>query len=105
MTFQVVYSQNAQDEIEAAYRWIAQSAPVAAGAWRDELILRVETLTKNPLAYPRATEGTKVVEDIRQLLFGKRNGQYKILYTVCGNEVVVLSLRRSRRKAMAAGDL
>ncbi len=105
MSFRVVYSRNAEEEIETAYRWIRDQAPIAAEKWRDALIARIETLSNNPLGHRLAAESANFSREIRQLLYGKRAGQYRILYTVDHDAVVVLSLRHSRRRPLAEGDL
>lgn len=105
MSFPILYSQNAQEEIESAYHWIKARAPIAASKWREELISRIETLGTNPSARRLAAESSKFPQEIRQLLFGRRGGQYRILFMVKGEEVIILSLRHSRRQPLAEGDL
>lgn len=105
MIYEVEYTQNAQREIEEAHSWIAERAPRAAGQWLDELFGKVESLAKAPLSHRLAPESPKSAVEIRQLLFRKRRGQYRILYTVEGRRVVILSFRHSFRRPLEAGDL
>jgi len=105
MSFRVEYTLHAQGEIEDSYLWIKERAPQAAEKWRDELIGKVEELADNPLRHPVAPESDKFPREIRQMLFRKRRGQFRVFYTIDGKRVVILSVRRSARKPLEGGDL
>ncbi len=42
---------------------------------------------------------------IRQLLFRKQRSQFRILFTISGKRVVVLSVRHHSRRPLEEGDL
>lgn len=105
MTFTVEYTLNAQREIEESFLWIQERAPRAAEKWRDELIGKVEALAVNPHFHPVAPESSRFPREIRQMLFRKRRGQFKVFYTIVEKRVIILSVRHSMRKPLEEGDL
>jgi plasmid stabilization system protein ParE len=105
MSLRLEYTLNAQTEIEDSYLWIKERAPMAAEKWRDELIGKIQGLAENPRRHPLAPESGKFPWDIRQLLFRKRRGQFRVFYTIDKKRVVILAVRRSARKPLEEGDL
>ena len=105
MNFSVEYTLNAQTEVEDAYLWIRERAPAAAEKWREELISKIEILGANPLRHSRAPESSRFPQEIRLMLFRKRRSQLRIYYTIEGQRVVILAVRRSARKPLEKDDL
>lgn len=105
MKFRVEYTFNAQAELEEAYSWIRERAPMAAEKWLEELIAKIEKLADNPKAHPPAPESSKFRREIRLMLFRKRRSQFRIYYTVERTRIVILSVRRSFRKPLEEDDL
>lgn len=105
MNFRIEYTLNAQAELEEAYAWIRERAPVAAEKWLEELIAKIEKLATNPKACPPAPESSKFRHEIRLMLFRKRRSQFRIYYTIDRKRVVILAVRRSFRKPLDEGDL
>lgn len=105
MKFRITLTERADREIKEAYLWISERAPMTADKWREDMIARIMTLEDTALSNRLALENGKVPYEIRQLLFGKRRGQYRIIYTVRGDEVVVLSVRHSFRWPIEKDDL
>lgn len=105
MSFRLEYTLNAQTEIEDSFLWIKERAPMAAEKWRDELISKIEALAENPHRHPLAAESGRFPREIRQLLFRKRRGQFRVFYTIDKKRVVILAVRRSARKPLEEGDL
>jgi len=98
MTFRVIIQPPAQADIEETYRWIAKSSPQSAATWYNGLIDAIETLTTLPHRCPLAPENDAFEEEIRQLLYGKRGGVYRILFTLVGETVRVLHVRYGARR-------
>lgn len=105
MSFEVEYTPNAQQELENVYLWIKARAQISAVRWRDELIAKVESLSTDPQRHRLATESRRFSVEIRQLLFRKRRSQYRILFTIVGKHVVILSVRHHSRRPLEEGDL
>lgn len=97
MTFQVELTEQAQQDAEEAYLWIAERDPDGAERWWDGIVDAVLSLEQMPLRCPLAPEDPYFEEEIRMLLYGRRRGQFRILFTVSGDRVLVLHIRRASR--------
>ena len=105
MSHEIEYTLHSQGELEDVYRWIKERAPLSAMRWREELIVKVESLTESPERHRLAPESDRFPVEIRQLLFRKRRSQFRILFTVTGARVVILSVRHHSRRPLEGGDL
>lgn len=105
MSFEVEYTANARRELEDTYLWIKARAPISAIRWREDLISKMESLSKDPHRHRLAPENKKFPCDIRQLLFRKRRSQFRILFTITEERVVILSIRHHSRRPLEDGDL
>ncbi|GEP41322.1 type II toxin-antitoxin system RelE/ParE family toxin [Brevifollis gellanilyticus] len=105
MSYEVEYTLQAQSELEEVYRWIQMRAPLSAIRWREEIISKVESLSSSPERHRLASESSRFPAEIRQLLFRKRRSQFRILFTITGERVVILSVRHHSRKPLEGGDL
>ena len=105
MTFEIEYTAHAQSELEDVYLWIKARAPGSAARWRDDLIAKVESLATDPGRHRLAPESRRFSVEIRQLLFRKHRGQFRILFTISGKCVVILSVRHHSRRPLEEGDL
>jgi hypothetical protein len=65
----------------------------------------VQSLEEQPERCGLAPEAEDLGLALRQLLFGKRQGLWRILFTVEGNTVNVLHLRHAAREPLRPGDL
>ena len=61
---------------------------------------QMETLTRQPSRCPRATESDKFPEELRELLYGKRNSKYRIVFAIRNEDVVVLYVHHAARKEL-----
>lgn len=105
MSFEVEYTANARRELEDTYLWIKARAPISAVRWREDLIAKVESLADDPRRHRLAPESKKFPCDIRQILFRKRRSQFRILFTIAEERVVILSIRHHSRRPLEDGDL
>ena len=103
--YAVEYTESAEREIIEVYSWISEVAPLAAQKWRDDLILKVESLSENPLRYPVAPESDKFLHEIRVILFRRRRSQFRIYYTIERKRVVILTVRHSSRQPLGEQDI
>jgi plasmid stabilization system protein ParE len=100
MKYQVEISDPAWYELQEAYDWLTQRAPAAAARWKAGLLEAVQALESFPLAYSLAPETAYFGRDIRQLLYGKRNNKYRVLFEVRDNTVIVLRIRHGARRIL-----
>lgn len=98
MTYQIKFEPGAEEDLENAFLWILERPPTHARPWRDRLEETLTTLEHNPQRCPLAPENEAFNEDVRQLLYGKRGGVYRILFAVRENTVHILHIRHAARK-------
>jgi plasmid stabilization system protein ParE len=98
MKYHVQISPQALEEVEEAYLWIRDKAPMTAARWYDRLMQAIDSLGDNPESYPLAPDAEAFDVPLRQMLFGKRSGIYRILFTVHGNVVRVHHIRHGAQK-------
>lgn len=93
--FKVELTLQAETEAEAAYLWIQQDSPSDAARWWNGLVNAILSLETFPNRCPLAPESEWFDQEIRQRLYGKRAGCFRILFTVRKEKVLVLHIRRS----------
>jgi len=85
-------------DADAAYEWNAEHrSRTHAERWYQGLFKQMETLTRNPTRCPLADESDKFPQELRELLYGKRQNKYRILFAIRNNDVVVLYIHHSAR--------
>ena len=107
MTYEIKISSEADAEADEVYEWIARDSLQNASRWYLRLFDAIQTLSENPQRCPLAPDNNAFDDDVRQLLYGKRRGVYRILFTISGNAVHVLNIRHAARKYLgeSGGDL
>jgi plasmid stabilization system protein ParE len=105
MTYQVVITDAAKQNLRDAYRWAAERAPHTAALWLQRFENELQTLDHLPERFQLAAENAFVEPDIRQLVFGRHQTAYRALFTIVGNEVRVLHIRRATRDWATPDDL
>ncbi|MEM8638068.1 MAG: type II toxin-antitoxin system RelE/ParE family toxin [Cyanobacteria bacterium P01_G01_bin.54] len=106
MTFQVRLTRQAEAEIETAYRWLRKRDSTGyADRWFRGLMNKLATLQEQPKRCALAVEHDVFSEEVRQLLYGKHQSIYRILFVVRENVVFVLHVRNNRQAPLTAEDL
>jgi plasmid stabilization system protein ParE len=105
MVYRISIQRRALAEMNSAYRWIEEREPVYAARWLARLHRKIETLTRNPQRCPFAEESEVLGFELRELLFGRRRNVYRILFTVEGELVSVLSVRHAARQPLTEDDI
>jgi plasmid stabilization system protein ParE len=96
--YQITILPRARLEAMESFRWLAQRSPAAAARWFAGLEKAIAKLAENPQRHPIADEESERFGfTIRQSLYGRRRGTYRILYTVEGDTISVLAIRHSAR--------
>jgi plasmid stabilization system protein ParE len=95
MSFRVVVTETAHEEVVRAYGWLAERNEIAAEKWQAALLEAIDKLAQHPQRFPLAPESNWYPGDLRQLLIGKRRGTYRILFEVVGKTVYVVRVRHS----------
>ncbi len=100
MSYQLDLAISARLDIQRTSLWLRTNrSRDAADKWLARLLKSINTLTDHPLRHPIADENDKFPEEIRQLLHGRGNNKYRILFTVRHREnvVVILYVRHAAR--------
>ena len=105
MKYKLIIQPLALGELEEAYCWIAERSPENAARWFNRFLDALDTLNEHPQRCGLAPENDYVEQEIRQLLYGKRSGVYRALFTVREQEVRVLHIRHAARKTMTPDEL
>jgi len=105
MPYSVHITDRAVADVDAAVARIAQQAPQAAANWHARLVAKVQMLQDNPESYPLAEEALEMGIELREMLFGKRSGIWRILFAITGDKVNVLRVPHAARDRLTADDL
>jgi plasmid stabilization system protein ParE len=106
VNYRVKISLNALTNAEAILRWFhEQQADVAGARWYAALLSKIDTLETQPQRCVLAEESAELGIELRQLLFGRRRGVYRILFTIEGTTVQILHIRHAARDALSLEDL
>ena len=100
--YQVVTLPPAEADMEAAFQWIYAKAPDKAVEWFENVREAISSLTAFPDRCPLAPECANFKLPIRQLVYGKRSGKYRILFIVGLGKVHVLHVRHGARLILDA---
>ena len=80
MTYRLRVTARAVADADEAYAWISEHLSSAqTERWYQGLFKQMETLTRQPNRCPRAAESDRFPEELRELLYGKRNNKYRIV--------------------------
>src|SRR5579872_4000254 len=82
MSYRVEISEAAEAEAEAAYLWMLRRSPSAAARWYEGLLAAIGSLDEFPHRCPVARESHPFEREIRQLLYGKGRGAYRVLFAI-----------------------
>ena len=105
MTYDVVVTAAAKQNFAPPTSGPPKRAPLTATAWLNRFEAALETLSQFPQRCALAPENALVAEEIRQLIYGRRQGAYRALFTIVGHQVRVLHIRRAVRDWATADDL
>lgn len=97
MEYKVRIQPRAERDLSAIYDWLLVESLHSARPWLNQVTAAIASLENYPRRAPLAPENEWFEAEIRQLLFGKKQGQYRILFTIKQNEVHILHVRHARR--------
>ena len=100
MDYRVEVSRSAEEESDRVYEWIARDSATRAGLWYRGLLDAIASLKRFPERCALAAERNVGGRDLRQLLYGKRNHKYRILFEIDGDTVIVTHIRHAARQSM-----
>jgi plasmid stabilization system protein ParE len=103
--FEVELSPVAYDELAEAFAYRRRTTnAVSAADWVRRLLAAAQTLRTMPERCGRAAEAETTGRDVRELLFGKKRGTYRIVFTIHPGVVWVRHIRRASRGPVPHGQ-
>ena len=105
MIFQVELTPIAESQIEKAYCWYRERNPDFADRWFRGLMNSIATLQEKPRRCPLAIEHEIFPEDVHQLLYGKAQNVYRVLFSIRDTTVFILYVRHTSQSPLTLEDL
>jgi plasmid stabilization system protein ParE len=94
VTYNVIVTPTAEAEAMEAVAWYAGRSEEAALRWHAGLTRAIHSLAKMPTRCPVSKQESEALGcEVRLLLYGKRRGVYRILYSIEGETVWILRIR------------
>ena len=106
MTYRVVISEPAEQELEAAVRWWAKNrSQEQALRWYDGFLEAMRSLAQNPHRCPRAREDHLFSAEIREFHYGlSARATHRAVFTLLHDVVLVLTIRHVAQADLTADD-
>ncbi len=102
MAFRVRQTAQADYDLDLILEWLlAQQAGDSGLRWFRRLKEAINSLTEMPGRCMLASENADFPFEVRQLLYGHKPHQYRVLFTIEGSDVVILHIRHGRRRRLA----
>lgn len=106
MDYKIVLLPQAENDITEAFGYLWEHSPEAATRWYKRVRDAINTLSKLPARCAHAPEAAKLQFELRQLLYGKHPGIYRIVFRIVDDrEVHVLSVRHCARKSLTKEEV
>jgi plasmid stabilization system protein ParE len=105
MPYQVQITARALREIDEALEWYAVRSLRTAVKWYVNLMDAVRDLGENPERFDLAPENEWYPGELRQMLYGKKRGSYRILFEILAGTVYILRVRHSAQDFVAPDDM
>jgi plasmid stabilization system protein ParE len=101
MAFRVRTSARARRDLDAIVgRLLSQGAGDAGLRWFQGLREAIASLANLPERCAFAPENASLPYDVRQLLYGRRQHRYRVLFTIDGDTVLILHIRHGRQRPL-----
>lgn len=107
MTFHVLITARAEADIrEAVIWWRDHRSAAQAERWLDKIYPAIATLAMFPQRCPSALETDMLPTGIRELHFGvSAKTTHRIVFTIHGDDVIILRVRHVARRELTADEL
>jgi toxin ParE1/3/4 len=97
MKYTVYVTPGALSEIEEAYQWLSTQTEMHAPIWHNGLLDAISSLEESPFRCPKLPDDEDPIGESRQLLYGRRPHEYRIIYVVRGTNVYILEVVHGAR--------
>jgi plasmid stabilization system protein ParE len=103
--YRLIIQPPAFEDLDEAYQWIKERSPGAAARWFNGFVDALNSLRTSPERHGLAPENDVIEPEVRQLLYGRRGGTYRALFTISHKEVRVLHIRHAARQTLSPEEL
>jgi toxin ParE1/3/4 len=94
--YRVVFTVRARSDAVKHFQYLAERSPAAAGQWYTGLEKAIAELSRMPQRHPIAEDETEQLGiTLRQMLYGRRPGVFRILFSIEGETVTLHYIRHS----------
>lgn len=101
MAYRLRITRRALADADETYAWLHDNlSRDYADRWYVGLFDTLEKLAESPTIHPKAMESDDHPVPLREALYGKRKSKHRILFTIQGDEVVVLYIHHSSRRKL-----
>jgi plasmid stabilization system protein ParE len=105
MKYRIDISGMAEAEVDDAFLRLSQiTSPIKASQWYAGLLQAIESLVQMPKRCSLARENQYFSQEIRQLLYGRGNNSYRILFAILEGEEVstirILHIRHASQQTL-----
>ncbi len=106
MKYRIILTDSAQSDIRDIVTWWSENrSSQQAEQWYGKISPAIDTLIDNPERCPLAPETDLLPTGLRQLHFGvSRSVTHRIVFTIDGNNVVIMHVRHLARQALTKND-
>ncbi len=103
--YRVRLTAKAQADVESVLRWFYEERATAAGErWFRRLMAKIDALGIDPQRGSVAAESEEAGLEIRELLLGKRQNVYRIIFQIDGQIVHILRVWHGARDRLTPDD-
>ena len=100
MSFQVILTVPAEDDLRTITRWLSKTAPRKIDKWQAGFWDALASLEELPARCPLIKDETHI-EGLRHLLFNK----YRIVFSIGDGVVLVVRVRHQSQAPLTADDI
>jgi plasmid stabilization system protein ParE len=98
VTYRVVFTARAKADLIEQFRYLADRSPTAADRWYAGIEKAIGKLGTMPERHPIAHDETEQIGlTLRQMLYGRRPGVFRILFSIEGDTVTLHYIRHTAR--------
>ena len=95
----------AERDIDEVVVAIQRKAPVTAARWHARMTAAIGRLEFMPTRFGLIEEAEDIGHELREYIFGRRRGAYRVIYTLTGQTVYILRVLNAARGRLTLDDL
>ena len=103
MSFGIIFQPRAEQDLKDAALFLldrTRSSTIAL-RWLRGIRSKINTLKTSPHRCPVDPDSAAYGQEVRVLIYGKRRGVYRVLFTIRDDIVYILTVRHSAQRRLA----